>query len=294
MIDQEIYQHNFCQKFTPWLQERWTDNEFFRTWVDLAAFLEEKNHGLVHSAKVRATTYKIAKEYLDPKVEFVDEDALDLMALFHDVARHVRYPVDRENPTVNKQGLTKKEQRIKRAIFPHELTGAAIARVVSINDAHFKELINRKGMIIFRHLLSHDYHSPEVTPYCRPPRSLEAQVLCVADKTSIDPLKEVSRRYKYLTTRPGRPVPFLDPTFPLQSRKEWNFQQDVKDALCGIVPIFSFYPHFTSSEGLRRYYDDWSTSLDQAVEEVLFIASTQGGDQMKNDVRNILHAFNIR
>lgn len=294
MTSLETYQENFSQKFTPWIQAKWAENEFFHTWVDLPTYLQEKTHGLAHSAKVRATAYKITAEYLDPQLESVDEDALDLMALFHDIARHVRYPFDRENPIVSKSGLTKRKQRIKRLIFPHELTGAAIARVVTKGDNHFKGLIDQRGRTIFRDLLNHDYHSPEVTPYCRPPQSLEGQMLCVADKTSIDPLQEVLRRYKYLTTRSEKPVPFLDSTFPLPARKEWNFQQDAIDALCAIIPIFSFYPHFTVSQGLRHYYEEWSKSLDQAADEVRSIAKREGGEKMKNEVKSILNAFNIR
>lgn len=68
MSEIETYQDEFVQKFIPWLEERWVDNNLFHTWVDLPVFLKEQTHGLAHSS---------------------DEDFLDLMALFHDIARVV-------------------------------------------------------------------------------------------------------------------------------------------------------------------------------------------------------------
>lgn len=298
MIEPGQYKVAFCEKYTPWLKEKWENIPLFRQWVDLQAYLKEPTHGLEHSATVRATAYHIGQHYLQKQYEQIDETVLDMMAIFHDIARHARYPSDRDPIKVNSQGMTKKEKHTQRFVFPHELTGAAIARVVCKRvicegDDQSRNLLVMANPKVFRQLLSHDYHSPEVTPYTHAPQTLEAQVFCVADKTSMDPVREVQRRYRYLTTRVNNPVPLLDPGFPMEERRRWRFEMAARDALCAIIPIFSFYPTFTSSEGLKQYYQDWSTNLELAAEEVLLLAEKEGGKVMKDAVNNILEAFKI-
>lgn len=294
MIEAEKYKKDFCQKFTPWLEEKWGGNNAFRRWVDLPAFLQEQTHGLTHSVIVRAKAYFITQKYLHPQEEHVDEDLLDIMAVFHDIARHMHCPYDKENILTKKHKLTQKEWVARKSNFHHELVGAAMAHVVCTQDAEYKNLLKRKGLGIFRQLLSHDYHSQLVTPYCRPPATLEGQLFCIADKTSIDPLQEVRRRHQYLTTRPNNPVPLLDPEFPLEERQKWRFQMEARDALCAIIPIFSFNPDFASSQGIKEYYRDWSVNLDSAAKEIILISEYEGGDMTKEAVIKILKAFGIK
>lgn len=288
MTDNEAVQYKqaFCDKFSPWMMKKWQENPVFCRWIDSTRFLSEETHGLGHSATVRTKAQTIIENYLaSEEQKSLDYDFLDKMALFHDIARHVVYPAgdSRGSKVINRKGVSKKEYRAQRCIFPHELTGAAMAKIV---------LAGEMSDFYLRDLLNHDYHSPEVTPYCKPPRLLETQIFCLADKTSINPAGEAERRIRYLTKRENNPVPFLDLSFPIEQRREWNFGKDAVDALCAVIPIFSFRTEtFTSSNGLKNYYRDWSSNLEGARTRVVEMARETGGADLQEATSNIFESF---
>jgi hypothetical protein len=272
---------DFVNEYGEWMSTRYVTIPGIQKHLDLDRYLDNNDHGIRHSANIRLICGKIQEDYLTlNERNSIDPSLLDALSLFHDIARFAKS----DTP-----------HRVTKFRTHHQLTGAAIMRIMCKDDKNFGHLISPMNHSNERIILSHDYHSPKLTPDDPKPNSLVSSLFALADKTSVNPVHEALRRVEFLTTRPNDAVPIFDPNMTDEERWNWTFNDKARDALCAILPMFTYNPRlFTDNAGLIRYYTDWSSGLSSVKDAVLQIVMDTGYSiNLQENISNCIDTFTI-
>ncbi len=236
----------------------------------LSDFLRSRDHGLLHMADVYVRSIEILERFPSDEREHISVWRIELISLFHDAGRFVV-------PIKTARNYAKRK---RKAEILHEYAGALLAQAFG-----FKDPVVREG------ILRHDFFSAEFDLRTKAPQAIEAQIVRLADKTSISPAGEIMRYDEYRKTFN---FPLYHPQTSFAFRKKWNFSyaRDPRtDQLCYFFLVLALRPEDFIHPVLQEYYREWSLLKREAKDKIIAIVHEERGEKQAQDVSRLIDQY---
>ncbi|MDD2565486.1 MAG: HD domain-containing protein [Candidatus Gracilibacteria bacterium] len=239
-----IENSQFTLKWKAHLEEIFIDNEYLRDYI------ENADHGLVHSENVYKKALEIYDEFNLEEQSNINLELIEMMSVFHDIGRFHHKKCDKK----------------------HQKCGMAQVKMYAKKTNMNTEDVSKLSDFV----KYHDYMSKDLDPNQKEPYSIEGQIARVADKMSVDPVSELRRYWDY-GKRIGATL--FNTEISMGERLEFSFDKrgTIKsDQLTYFLALLGTAPDSINNNVLKQSYIDWSSHKHKAEEEIYKIMEEEG------------------
>jgi hypothetical protein len=263
--------------------------------IPLKAFLENTDHGAIHTYNVFKKSLEIAKEIEEETWEKIDKTLLYVMSGMHDSGRF-RLPISKQGDTQQqKQAKEKKQNTSERN---HGNYGVS---QIKLANKKLKEkwisLDPKEQQKIEDYIRNHDFFNTRLdgTKY-QEPSSLEGQITRLADRISV-PIEEEIARYRETGKRLN--TVYFKPEISFQERVDFNFGNMGNYIKSGKFDEFTFFLALLSQKSedfshptLAKIYQKWSSIKNKGIQTILEIAKEEGYPEKEiKEMENLIHKY---
>lgn len=251
--------------------------------MPLDVFLENTDHGALHTFSVNKKANEIADRIEKETGEIIDRDMLRLMTIAHDSGRfHI-------------SGNEKKQLQCERG---HNRCGMAQVRKWIQN-------LRKQGIIIkseqeadiMDYVYHHDFFNARLDgdKYSEP-RSLEWQIVRLADRMSTNISREARR---YWETGKRLKTPYYKREISFEERINFSFPKIKNYIESGKFDEFTFFLALLSMSGddfthpvMKEMYNEWAKDKHDAITTILEIAREEGfSNEDIREMKNLIHQY---
>ena len=277
--------NDYINKVTASLLEVMWSNDILPN--NFLEFLDNQDHWIEHTFNVYKKALEIADIYTKKTWVTIDLDTIYIMSVMHDAWRF----------HFSKNSI--KQEKCERH---HNECWAAQLRLfrkrllqkwINVSDEKYNSILD--------YILNHDYMTERLDwKYLKEPKSIEGQIVRLADRISTDVRQEVRR---YWATWKRRKTLLYNPNITLDDRVSFSYDRISEyivkwklDQIFFFLTLISITWDEFSDKILSEIYDEWSLEKENAIDEILKIADEEWYDriELSNIIMEYLNYFNIK